>query len=85
MNNFLPQDEEGRDKLAEKIENVVNLLNEIDGLKEDIALIAEEVEDKLNIKKTIFTKLAKAKYKEDAASKRMEAETVEETLNILFE
>jgi len=84
MSNFLPEDAEGREKLAEEIERVVNLLNQIDGIKQDIKDIAADVEDMLLIKKAVFNKLAKSKYKEDAAKARKEAEDVEESLNILF-
>jgi hypothetical protein len=80
----IPQDNEGREKLAEDIERVVNILSEIDVLKEDIKEIAEEVEDKLLVKKAAFLKLAKAKHKQDAEANRREAEEIVETLDILF-
>lgn len=84
MSNLLPEDHEGREMLAEDIEKVVNLLKQIDGVKAEIKEIAEEVEDKLNVKKTTFNKLAKTKYKEDAKAQRLEAEVIEESLDILF-
>lgn len=82
--NYLPEDPEGREKLAEEIERVVSLLNQIDVIKADIKEIAKDVEDKLVVKKSVFNKLAKSKYKEDAVKARKEAEDVEESLNILF-
>lgn len=84
MSNLLPEDIEGREKLAEEIQRVVEILKEIDLLKEDIKEIADEVEDKLLVKKAAFSKLAKAKFKEDAVANRKEAEEIEETLDILF-
>lgn len=85
MSNLLPEDTEGREKLAEDIERVCNLLKEIDLLKEDIKEIADEVEDKLLVKKAAFLKLAKAKHKQDAVANRKEAQEIEETLEVLFE
>lgn len=82
--SLLPQDIEDREKLAQEIERAVNLLEAIEGLKDDIKEIAERVELKLQVKKTAFSKLAKAKHKEDAAANRMEAEEIEESLDILF-
>lgn len=82
--SLLPEDGEGREKLAHEIERVVQLLREIDGIKADIKDIAEDVEDMLNVKKATFSKLAKTKYKEDAEATRREAEEIEASLDILF-
>lgn len=82
--SLLPEDPEGRDKLVGEIERVVQLLGQIDGIKQDIKDIADEVEDMLNVKKATFSKLAKTKYKEDAEATRREAEEIEASLDILF-
>jgi hypothetical protein len=82
--SLLPQDNEGREKLAEEIERVVNILKEIDVLKGNIKEIADDVEDTLNVKKAAFNKLAKSKFNQDATANRKEAEEIEETLDILY-
>lgn len=84
MSNLMPEDQEGRETLSKKIEEAVSLLREINELKQDIKNIAEEVEEKLEVKKPAFNKLAKSKFKEDARKAREAAEDIEQTLDILF-
>lgn len=83
-NPLLPLDPEGRETLAERIDEAVLKLAAIENLKAQIKEIADKVEDTLNIKKAAFNKLAKSKYKEDAQAVRLEAEDVEAALDILY-
>lgn len=58
----LPQDIEKRKKVVDALERGVNLLNEISMLEDDIADIANVLQDTEVIKASEFKKLLKAKY-----------------------
>lgn len=59
-------------KVLAKVDGIVNLLNEVDTIKEDIKAIQEDAEDKLGIPKPLLMKYAKAKYDKNKFLEKLE-------------
>lgn len=61
-------------KVNKKIDSVVNLMHEIEILKQDIATVCEDAEDKYDIPKALVKKYATIKFDQNKAIDALETQ-----------
>lgn len=68
----LPSDKEARKVVLDRVTKCVNLLKEVDTLKEDVKTYADEISDRYGMSKGDFNSLVKTAYDEAKINEQIE-------------
>lgn len=68
----LPSDSQARTVVSKRVQESVQLLNEIEGIKEDLKALAESCKEDYDMSPTDFNNIVKATYQREKVEQQVE-------------